>query len=164
MLRSLRKENQMKYLVLICGVFATVGVSAEQGGAVRTIDLRALDADGDKRVSLSEAQVTAPRLAARFSELDKDQDGYLSRAEIFQGEPMRKVKMVRIVEHEFAAADSDADGRISKAEAAQGMPIVNEFFAEMDVGGDGYVTPEEIREHAKARGPILKRVHLKASD
>jgi Ca2+-binding EF-hand superfamily protein len=150
----------MKYLVLICGVFATVGVSAEPGRADSPIDLRALDSDGDKMVSLAEAQVAAPQLASRFSELDKNQDGFLSRAEIVQGQPMRTVKFVRNIEDEFVKADGDADGKISQAEAKQGMPIVNEFFAEMDTGGDGFVTMDEIREHARSHGPILKRVAL----
>lgn len=151
----------MKYLVLICGVFVTVGASAESGRADRPIDLRALDSDGDKMVSLAEAQVAAPQLASRFSDVDKNQDGFLSHEEIFQGRPMRTVKFVLNVEDEFVKADGNADGKISKAEAEQGMPIVNDFFAEMDIGGDGFVTMEEIREHAKSHGPILKRVSLK---
>jgi hypothetical protein len=154
------EENQMKYLVLICGVFATVGAGAEPGRADSPIDLRALDSDGDKMVSLAEAQLAAPQLASRFGELDKNQDGYLSRAEIFQGKPTRTVKLVRNIEDEFVKADGDADGRISKAEAERGMPLVSERFAEMDIGGDGFVTMDEIREHAKSHGPILRRVSL----
>ena len=154
----------MKYLVLMCGVLVTVAASAEPGKADSPIDLRALDADGDKMVSLAEAQVAAPQLAARFGALDKNQDGVLSREEILLGQPKRNVKFVRHVEDEFAKADGDADGRISKAEAAQGMPIVDEFFAEMDVGGDGFVTMDEIREHAKSHGPVLRRVHLTSGD
>jgi hypothetical protein len=154
------EESQMKYLVLMCGVFVTMGAGAEPGRADNSIDLRVLDSDGDKRVSLAEAQVAAPQLASRFGELDKNQDGYLSRAEIFHGQPMRTVKFVRNIEDEFVKADGDADGKISKAEAQQEMPIVSEFFAEMDTGGDGFVTMDEIHEHAKSHGPILKRVSL----
>jgi hypothetical protein len=154
----------MKYLVLICGVLVTVAASAEPGTADGPIDLRAADTDGDKMVSLAEAQAAAPQLAARFGTLDKNQDGLLAREEIFKGQPARKIKVVRHIEDEFVKADGDADGKISKAEAAQGMPIVDEFFAEMDVGADGYVTMDDIREHAKSHGPVLRRVHLEARD
>jgi hypothetical protein len=150
----------MKYLVLICGVFATVAASAEPGRAESAIDFRALDPDGDKMVSLAEAQLAAPQLAARFNDLDKNHDGFLSRVEIVQEHPKRTVRFVRNIEDEFVKADADADGKISKAEAAQGMPIVSDFFAEMDAGGDGFVTMDEIHAHAKAHGPILKRVSL----
>jgi hypothetical protein len=154
----------MKYVMLMCGIVAAASASAEPGKPEGLIDLRAIDADGDKMVSLAEAQVAAPQLAARFGALDKNQDGVLSREEVVHGQPARAVKVVFKIEDEFAKADGDADGRISKTEAAQGMPIVDEFFAEMEAGADGFVTMDEIRAHARSHGPILRRVHLKAGD
>jgi Ca2+-binding EF-hand superfamily protein len=41
-----------------------------------------IDTDGDGRISKAEAQANAPRLAARFGELDANGDGYLTPEEL----------------------------------------------------------------------------------
>jgi EF hand domain-containing protein len=43
------------------------------------------DANGDGQLSLDEVQAKMPRLAAHFSDLDKDKNGLLSKEELAQG-------------------------------------------------------------------------------
>jgi EF-hand domain pair/EF hand len=46
---------------------------------------KAADANGDGSLSLDEVQANMPRLAERFSTLDKDKNGMLSREELQRG-------------------------------------------------------------------------------
>jgi hypothetical protein len=143
----------MKYTLLTCGLLiatSAFGDTSAPGGAPR---IQALDADGDNMISLAEAQAGAPELATRFSDIDSNKDGLLSINEVIAGQPARKVRFNRSIQEDFAAADVNADGMLTRTEAA-GMPIVSEFFAEMDGNADGHVTQDEIREHARTRGPI----------
>ena len=43
------------------------------------------DADGDGSLSLSEVQANMPKMAERFSKIDKDKNGLLSREELQRG-------------------------------------------------------------------------------
>lgn len=134
----------MKLLLLTCGL--TLATSALAGP--KTIDI-----DGDRMISLAEAQQGAPALASRFTELDANKDGMLSIDEAVADQLAHGVRIVRDMQQDFAAADRDSDGMLTKSEAAD-MPIVSEFFGEMDANADGFVTKEEIHAHAKAHGPV----------
>jgi EF-hand domain pair len=144
----------MRYILLTCGLMVAISTFAEPGAPKGSKELQALDTDGDSMISLAEAQQGAPRLASRFSELDANQDGLLSTEEIIEHQPMRGVRFVRDIQEDFVAADGNADGKLSRAEAAEEMPIVSHFFDEMDANADGYVTTEEIHEHARSHGRI----------
>jgi len=67
---------------------------------------------------------------------------------------MRGVRFTRNIQDDFAAADGNADGKLSRTEA-ESMPIMSDFFDEIDANADGYITTEEIDQHAKTRGPIF---------
>lgn len=134
----------MRYLLLTCGLMMGSSAFAEP---------KAIDLDGDRMISLAEAQQGAPALASRFNELDANKDGLLSVDEVVTDRPMHGAKFVRDMQAEFVTADRNADGMLTRTEAAE-MAIVNEFFGEMDTNTDGFVTQEEIRAHAKAHGPI----------
>jgi hypothetical protein len=144
----------MRYILLTCGLTAAISVFAEPGAPKGLKELQALDTDGDQIISLAEAQQGAPWLASHYNELDANKDGLLSIEEVLESQPMRGGRVVSNMQEDFAAADSNADGRLSRTEADEAMPIVSEFFNEMDTDVDGYVTTEEIHEHAKSRGPI----------
>jgi Ca2+-binding EF-hand superfamily protein len=149
----------MRYTLLTCALMVAISAFAEPG-VPKAVKLQALDTDGDKMISLAEAEQGAPRLASRFTELDANNDGLLSREEIAGSHPMRGVHVVRNIEEDFAAADGNTDGRLSRAEAEEAMPIVSDFFDEMDESADGYVTMEEIHAHAKSHGPIVKHTTI----
>lgn len=144
----------MKYPLLAFGLLmATRAFSADSGASGGAKNLQALDTDGDRLISLAEAQAGAPELASRFSKVDANQDGFLSIDEVIAGKPARDVLIHRPLQEDFAAADGNADGMLTRAEAEE-MPIVSDFFGEMDSNVDGYVTQDEIREHARKHGPI----------
>jgi len=144
----------MKYTLLTCGLLmATSALAADTGASGGTKKLQSLDTDGDRQISLAEAQAGAPEMAARFSKIDANQDGYLSVDEVLAGRPERDVLIHRPLLEDFAAADANADGMLTRAEAAE-MPIVSDFFGDMDSNADGHVTRDEIHEHARKNGPI----------
>ena len=144
----------MKFTLLIGGLLmVTSAMAADTSTSGGTGRFQALDADGDRLISLPEAQAGAPELASRFSKIDADHDGFLSVEEVIAARPARDVMIHRSIPADFAAADSDADGMLTRAEAEK-MPIVSDWFGEIDGNQDGHVTQEEIREHARKHGPI----------
>jgi Ca2+-binding EF-hand superfamily protein len=148
------EESSMRYVLLTCGMMmAASAFAADSNPSPARAPFKALDIDGDRMVSLAEAQQGAPQLASRFNELDGDKDGLLSIDEVLAGQPIRSHRITRDMQADFTAADADGDGMLTSAEAAD-MPIVSEFFGEMDANKDGYVTKDEIRQHARTHGPI----------
>jgi hypothetical protein len=144
----------MKYILLTYGLLiATNALAADTGTPGGANKFQSLDTDGDRLISLAEAQAGASELASRFSKIDANQDGFLSIDEVIAGRPGRDVLIHRPMQEDFAAADANADGMLTRAEAEK-MPIVSDFFGEMDSNADSHVTQDEIREHARKNGPI----------
>ena len=145
----------MKFTLLTCGLLMASGAFADPGERHEVNDLQSIDVDGDHFISLAEAQASAPGLAERFNEIDANHDGLLSIEELGDTQPIGKVRFTRDLNKDFAAADANGDGMLTRAEAEGKMPIVSDFFAEMDGNADGYVTQEEMREHARKHGDML---------
>src|ERR1051325_1185181 len=144
----------MKYTLLAWGLLMATGAFASPETAGVPNKVQVIATDGDRLISLAEAQAGAPALAARFSEIDANHDGLLSIDEVIANQPMRNAIFSRNMQDDFAAADTNGDGMLTRAEADGKMPIVSDLFGEMDANSDGYVTQEEIREHAKKHGGV----------
>jgi Ca2+-binding EF-hand superfamily protein len=111
--------------------------------------LKALDKDGDGKISREEA-AAAPHLAKNFDRIDTNHDGFITPDELGAAhQAMRKAHWARI--------DTDGDGRISRAEAQANAPRLAEHFDQVDANGDGFITPEELtaamRAHHGERSP-----------
>ena len=97
----------------------------------------AIDANQDGVIDRAEA-AKAPRLAARFDQLDQDKDGKLSADERpHRGMHHRGGK--RGAHARMQRADTDRDGRISRAEAQAAQAKHAGRFDELDVNKDGYL-------------------------
>jgi Ca2+-binding EF-hand superfamily protein len=103
--------------------------------------LKALDKDGDGRISRDEA-AAAPRLAQNFDKIDTDHDGYLTPDEL-------KAAHQAMRQAHWAKVDTDGDGKISLAEAQANAPRLAENFDKIDTNHDGFITPDEL--HAAFR-------------
>ena len=57
----------------------------------------------------------------------------------------KRQELAKQVQERFAAADKNADGQLSREEAQSGMPRVFERFDEIDAGGKGFVTLDDLR-------------------
>lgn len=135
--------------------------------------LRALDLNRDGRLSKDELA----KAAAKFEELDKNQDGYLDLAEMFGGggegpprdrDPESRVEGRREGRDRspevdgsgrgrdaplFQRFDQNGDGKISKDEAPEPL---KQRFGVLDADGDGFVSLDEFRAGAAAFGELLR--------
>ena len=93
--------------------------------------LRALDTDGDGRISRAEA-AARPDVAQRFDQLDANRDGFLERSD-FQARKARSRGEC------FARADADGNGQLSRGEfdAAQAQCHPQGGKRDSMQGGDG---------------------------
>lgn len=131
----------MKAVYLIAGVLA-VGVAgmaaANQGGAGR-ISFKALDTNGDGKITQAEMDASKK---ARFAASDANGDGMLSADEMAaQG----KERMAKRIGRMIAKRDADGDGMLSFAEMGAGRDG-NRLFMRVDANGDGAVTAQEFAE------------------
>jgi hypothetical protein len=98
--------------------------------------LKALDKDGDAKISRAEASA-APRLAKRFDAIDSNKDGFVTADEM-------KAARAKTATVMFKRIDADNDGRISNAEADANAPRLAKHFAMVDTNKDSYVSQDEL--------------------
>lgn len=109
----------------ILGVLLAAGANAGKGGF-----LRAMDADGDGQVTLTEFEA---RAAKRFARIDANGDGQLSRQEVREAKGKRKARFQ-------ARFDADKDGTVSAEEITA---VLRERLQKQDRDGDGALSMSE---------------------
>ena len=100
------KDGKLSMDELRAGHAMHRGKGGQRGGGMH--GGRALDSDGDGRISRAEA-AAKPEFAARFDQLDVNKDGYIDRAD-------HQARMGERRDAWFKAADTNNDGQISRAE------------------------------------------------
>jgi len=86
-----------------------------------------------------------PFVLRHFDEIDADQSGAITKAEIEAYIAAKKAEFVAKLEETFKAADADSSGGLSADEAKAGMPHVARHFEALDANDDGVVTLEELK-------------------
>lgn len=95
------------------------------------------DANQDDKITQDEARAFAD---ARFTEVDTNKDGIITRAEADALRAKHAAKFKAKGEEHFAAKDTNKDGKLSQSEVPR-MPA--EIFKKLDANGDGGITKEE---------------------
>jgi Ca2+-binding EF-hand superfamily protein len=106
---------------------------------------KASDTDGNGSLSLAEATASSSWVGERFTKLDANSDGELTREEMGAARRHGHAQMREHTVERFKAADTNGDGAIDLAEAQTGLPMLAEKFSTVDADNDGKVTPAELK-------------------
>jgi Ca2+-binding EF-hand superfamily protein len=105
-----------------------------------------LDADKDGRISKAEADAgKRGHLSEHFSEIDSNQDGFVTREEMQAKRAAMRSQMRDKAQQKWQEADLNSDGQLSLDEAQAKLPRVAQRFNELDGDKNGYLTQEELR-------------------
>ncbi len=108
-----------------------------------------VDSDNDGQITIAEIQAER---AARFSGTDTDGDGLLSSAEvtaqIVKNSTLRATWMANRL---LKALDKNEDGMLSKEEAAARGPSATRMMQKLDQNGDGVLSEDEFEKIADRR-------------
>ena len=118
-------------------IVPAIGFAQEDRGPEGRPDIADIDEDGDGRIS--EDEFTGPD--EHFSELDKNDDGYIDADEAPAGPPEGD-------RGGFERDDQDDDGRVSEDEFSG----PSDHFDELDQDDDGYIDEDEASQGPRGGG------------
>ncbi len=156
---TLRMSFLAAAMVLAGTALAAPQAATDQAGANRHGEHPMLkrDTNGDGVIDRAEA-AAHPRLAEKFTQLDRNDDGKLERDEFRRGHGERGGRYHKGHQRQegqhggfarYIALDTNGDGRISKLEAAS-SPLAAKF-AQIDRNHDGYLVHSELQADREQR-------------
>jgi zinc protease len=145
----------------VLSLFLIPGLAqAQAAAAAQPVQLQVKDGNGDGKISLAEFLAGLPAgqpaavkdaLTAKFAEMDKNQDGFLTADEMKATMPAAPTAVVQPLQLQIR--DADGDGKISREEFLAGLPAgqtealigqLKEKFAALDKNQDGNLTMDEL--------------------
>ncbi len=125
------------------------GKKPDSNGARFDQLFKAVDANGDGKISKEEAESKAPAMAENFDAIDTNHDGGLSKTEIKAFTAVLEQKRREFSRH-LEQADKDKNGMLSKEEA-RALPNLSAHFDEIDSNHDGQLVIKEIADYLRAK-------------
>lgn len=138
MKNSMKKMQVLTVAIALALTSAAAFAQAQQAAPDQPRPRMNLDTNHDGVIDRAEA-AKAPKLAARFNQLDANKDGKLSADELPQMGGKHSRSAMQGGHGRMMALDTDKDGRISRAEAQAGPTKFAERFDKRDVNKDGYL-------------------------
>jgi Ca2+-binding EF-hand superfamily protein len=135
---SMKNMQVLSVAVALALTSAAAFAQVQQTTPDRAKQRMQLDVNQDGVIDRTEA-AKAPKLAARFDQLDTNKDGKLSADELSHMRGKHDGRGMAGGHNRMMALDTDKDGRISRAEAMAAKGKFADRFDKMDVNKDGYI-------------------------
>ncbi len=153
-------------LAMLVVVFGVTTLSAQHGQRGHRLShekvFYQLDKNDDGKISKAEAeQAPRKRLSENFDKLDANTDGYIEKSEFKKMREHRKEKMMK-------RADTNKDGKVSIDEM---LALKKQHLMKADKNNNGFLEQEELAEmrqhrkgqHCKGKGKRKGEKHCKKS-
>lgn len=105
---------------------------------------KAVDTDGDGKISKAEAELKTPAMYENFEFIDANHDGGLTKAEI-KGFNAAQEKRRHEFKLQLEKADKNKNGMLTREEA-KALPGLFEYFDEVDSNRDNQLSIQEVAD------------------